>query len=82
MRYLCILIAWGVIVLVVPQVSADDAFDSKGCRSDCAFRYSVRFEWGGGVILPRDSERREGYLKCIHKCDNELWDNMSGPGDN
>jgi hypothetical protein len=82
MRYLCTLIAWGLIVLVVPPVYADDPFDSRECRSNCVFRYNVRFEWGGGVILPNDSERREGYLKCIQKCNKELWDDMSGPGGN
>ena len=79
MRYVWALISWIFIMLVVSPVSADGVFDTSECKSNCVFRYNIRFEWGGAPMLPDDSQRREGYLKCLDKCDNEFWGNMSGP---
>ena len=79
MHFAWALIAWGLIMLVVSPGSADELFDSSQCKSDCVFRYNVSHDWGGAVLLPADSLRRDGYLKCMQKCDKEFWQNMSGP---
>ena len=81
MRYLFPLIAWSSIILVVAPACADGVYDLKACKSDCVFRYNVKRDYAGAILLPTDSQSREGYLKCIQKCENEFWGDMSGPGD-
>ena len=51
--------------------SAVALFDDSQCRSDCSFRYNIQRDFAGNVLLPFDSLRRIGYLKCLEACDKK-----------
>ncbi len=51
--------------------SAVALFDDSQCRSDCSFRYGIQRDFAGNVLLPFDSLRRIGYLKCLDECDKK-----------
>lgn len=65
---------WLILVLllgaaVVYPGNAVAWFDTSQCRSDCSFRYNIQRDFAGNVLLPFDSQRRIGYLKCLEECD-------------
>jgi hypothetical protein len=49
--------------------NAGGFFDSSQCRADCSFRFNIERDFAGNVLLPFDSLRRIGYLKCLEECD-------------
>ena len=48
-------------------------FDTFQCRADCRFRYNIKGDLAGNVLLPSDSVRRIGYEKCLEKCDEQAF---------
>ena len=80
MRCTWILIACGLIMHVAAQTTADEVFDSYGCKSECAFRYGIQRDYGGNIKMPSDSLRWEGYQKCVDECDRKSSETMFGPG--
>lgn len=67
---------WIISVIVLGMVfgihsSSDALFDDHQCRSDCSFRYNVRRDISGTVMLPFDSMKRIGYEKCLEDCEKK-----------
>jgi hypothetical protein len=69
---------WLVLILtflmvVGPHANSDALFDDYQCRSDCSFRYNVRRDISGAVMLPFDSIKRMGYEKCLEDCEKKSF---------
>ncbi len=74
MRFVRALVCSIFIGLLAALLMADHSAATSECESDCAFRFDIDFQWGGAPILPKDTIRRQGYLKCMEKCGNESQD--------
>ncbi len=70
---------WLILVLVFAMIVGTHGnsvalFNDYQCRSDCSFRFNIRRDISGAVMLPFDSMKRVGYEKCMEDCENKSFD--------